>query len=124
MLITGAAALMAMASLASEPVGYEPLIEGRDSAAIEELQSNTELEEDDLVRLINLGVAYARQGREEEARAMFEAAMRSDDREVLETANGEWKDSRHLARLALQMLDADEFTPAPGRVIIRQASAD
>ena len=122
MLITGAAVLMAMASLTSEPVGYEPLVEGRDSAAIEELEANTELDAEDPVRLINLGVAYARQGREEEARAMFEAAMHSADREVLETADGEWKDSRHLARLAIQMLDGNELTSS--QVIVRQASAE
>jgi len=40
---------------------------------------------------------------------MFEAAMRGSDRVVLETAEGEWKESRHLARLALQMLDRGEF---------------
>lgn len=109
MLVTGVAALMAMAGTADEPVGLDPLVDGRNAAAVEELQANTELEQDDPVRLINLGVAYARQGRTAEARAMFEAAMRSKDRVVLETANGEWKDSRHLARFALKMLDRNEF---------------
>ena len=110
MLVTGAVVLMAMANATGEPVGYESLVDGQNSAAVEELQANTELDADDPVRLINLGIAYARQGRKDEARAMFEIAMRSPDRVVLETASGEWKDSRHLARLALKMLDRNEFS--------------
>ena len=106
---------------ASTSVGYESLVEGRDEIAIRELTENSRLAEDDPVRLINLGVAYARQGRREEAREKFEAAMRSADRAVLETAEGKWIESRHLARRALTMLDNNELGPA--RVIVRQASA-
>lgn len=113
MLMNGIAVLALMANapaeIPAESVGYEPLVEGRDAAAVEELNANTELTGDDPVRLINLGIAYARQGRTEEARAMFTAAMTNDDRFVLEVASGEWKDSRHLARLALKMLDGGEF---------------
>ena len=109
MFMTGTAALVMLASGTPAQVGYEPLIEGRDTAAVEQIQANTELAADDPVKLINLGIAYARQGRTEEARDMFETAMRGADRLVLETAKGEWKDSRHLARLALAMLDRGEF---------------
>ncbi len=109
MFLTGASALIVLANTAPANVGYEPLVEGRDAAALEELNGNTDLASDDPARLINLGIAYARMGRTEQARAMFEAAMRSSDRVVLETASGEWKDSRHLARLAMQMLDRGEL---------------
>lgn len=113
MLLISATALAMMAAgpvpAPDSSVGYEPLVEGRDAAAIAELEANTELAVDDPVRLINLGIAYARQGRTEEARAMFEAAMWTEDRVALETATGEWKDSRHLARFALRMLDSGEF---------------
>ena len=40
---------------------------------------------------------------------MFEAALRNSDRLTLETANGEWRDSRHLAKLALTMLARGDF---------------
>lgn len=109
MLMTGTAILMILTAGTPSDVGYEPLLEGRDAAAVEEIQANTELAPDDPVKLINLGIAYARQGRTEEAREMFEEAMRGSDRLVLETADGEWKDSRHLARLALEMLNRGDF---------------
>ena len=114
MLLTGFAAIAllapAPASAAEETaVGYEPLMEGRVSAAIAEIESNDQLEANDPARLINLGIAYAQLGRTAEARAMFEAAMRGDDRVSLETAGGEWKDSRHLARQALALLDRGEL---------------
>ena len=109
MMLTSAAALVMLANPLPANVAYESLIEGQDAEAVEQLQADTELQADDPARLINLGIAYARQGRTEEARAMFEAAMRSADRLVLETAEGEWKDSRHLAHTALKMLDRGEF---------------
>ncbi len=40
---------------------------------------------------------------------MFEAAMWGDDRMTLETSEGRWKDSRHLAKLALEKLDDGDF---------------
>lgn len=109
MLLTSTAAILMVANGAPVEAGYEPLIEGRNAEAVEQLQTSSEANPEDPVVLINLGVAYARQGREAEARQMFEAAMKSSDRMTLETANGEWKDSRHLARLALNMLARGEF---------------
>lgn len=114
MLLTGFAAIALMApapALASEEtgVGYEPLIEGKVAAAINEIEANETLDANDPARLINLGIAYANQGRTEEARALFEQAMNGNDRLALETAEGEWKDSRHLARLALKMLERGDF---------------
>lgn len=109
MLMICATAGVMLANATPANVGYVALTQGRDDVAIEELTRNSDLAKDDPVRLINLGVAYARQGRAQEARAMFEAAMRSSDRAVLETAEGEWMESRHLARMALQMLERGEF---------------
>ena len=109
MLIATAATVLALANPATAEVAYVPLKQGRDAAAIEILDVNSAAEQEDPAKLINLGVAYARQGRKAEARAMFEAAMKSSDRLTLETANGEWKDSRHLARLALKLLEQGEL---------------
>ncbi|RGP41253.1 hypothetical protein BPTFM16_01549 [Altererythrobacter insulae] len=109
MLIATAATVLALANPATAEVAYVPLKQGRDAAAIEILGFDVDAEQQDPAKLINLGVAYARQGRKAEARAMFEAAMKSSDRLTLETANGEWKDSRHLARLALKLLEQGEL---------------
>ena len=114
MLLTGfaAMALFAQAPVADgavDAVAYDSLVEGRNAAAIAELELAEAQNQDDPARLINLGVAYANQGMEAKARAMFEAAMRGDDRMSLETANGEWKDSRHLAREALRLLEKGQF---------------
>lgn len=106
------ALLAAAAPLAAQndKVGYEPLMEGRTLAAIAEIESNNALHAKDPARLINLGIAYARTGQPAQARALFEAAMRSENRLALETSAGEWKDSRHLARLALKMLDSGQLS--------------
>lgn len=109
MMVMSAVATAMLASGAPANVAYEPLIEGRDAVAVEQLRETGEAAAEDPAVLINLGIAYARQGRTQEARAMFEAVMKSSDRMVLETATGEWKDSRHLARLALKMLDRGDL---------------
>lgn len=86
-------------------VGYEPLMDGDAPAAIAEIEANQTLEANDPARLINLGVAYAWTGQTAKARESFETAMRNGERMTLETSDGEWTDSRHLARLALKKLD-------------------
>ncbi len=99
-------------------VAFEELSEGNNSAAIKRIEQNKELENDDPARLINLGVAHARQGKDMQARAMFTAAARLQDRYQMETAKGDWVDSRVLARRALAMLDRGEFR-TNGRVASR-----
>lgn len=103
-----AVALMAQAPIVvtgEHSVGYDALMDGDVSAAIAEIEANQTLEADDPARLINLGVAYAWTGQTAKARDAFETAMRESERVTLETSDGEWKDSRHLARLALKKLD-------------------
>lgn len=105
--------LMAAAA-ASQPLAADPaaahLAGGRDAAAIALLESRGETVETPS-HLINLGIAYARSGNAEKARAAFETALRSRDRMELQTATGAWVDSRALARQALVMLDRGEFVP-------------
>ncbi|WP_128893179.1 hypothetical protein [Erythrobacter sp. HKB08] len=108
MMIASLAAVALMTPAATQ-VGYDELMDGRDAAAIQTIEGNETLEKSDPARLINLGIAHARQGRTEEARKLFTAAMECEDRMSLETSEGEWKDSRHLARLALKMLDNGSF---------------
>lgn len=90
-------------------VAYDELSAGDTAAAIDKIEKSEAPDADHPARSINLGIAYARAGRTDEARAMFEAAAQSDTRYRLETASGEWMDSRDLARRALAMLDRGEF---------------
>jgi len=90
-------------------VGYEELVARDDYAAREAIENSDQLAEDDPARLINHGIALARTGHYEEARAAFEAAAAARNSVELETAEGKWVDSRRLARKALAMLDKGEF---------------
>ena len=91
--------------------GYEELVEGRDTAAIAAIMDNDRIQNDDPARLINLGIAYARKGDDALARQLFEAARDNRNRVELETVEGEWIDSRRLAKQALAMLERGEFAP-------------
>ncbi|WP_324826721.1 hypothetical protein [Qipengyuania zhejiangensis] len=91
-------------------VGYEELVAGQDRAAIEAIENCDGLAQDDPARLINHGIALARLGRFDEARTELEAAANSRESVDLETAEGDWVDSRRLARRALAMLEAGDFS--------------
>lgn len=99
-------------------VAFEELSQADNAAAIARIEANQQLEQSDPARLINLGAAYAREGRLAEARSLFEAAAHSENRVRLETATGEWVDSRRLAYRALAMLDG-ELAGQPTRMAAR-----
>ena len=111
MLITAtvALAMLAQAPAQGVDVAYASMRAGDDRQAIEQIDSRGSVEETDPAKLINLGVAYARSGNEIVAREHFEAAAASPIRYNLETANGDWVDSRRLAMKALRRLDRGEF---------------
>ena len=92
-------------------VGYEELRSGNPDAAIQHIRDNRSLEYNDPAALINLGTAYARLGRKEEAHRAYNAAILSTERYDLQLAGGEWIDSRDAARLAIHYL-ADNRTLA------------
>jgi tetratricopeptide (TPR) repeat protein len=106
-----ASLLMAQALVEAAPVevAYNELASGDTAAAISKIEKDSAEDADHPARLINLGIAYARAGRADDAKAMFNAAVRSEQRYRLETASGDWMDSRDLARRALAMLDKGEF---------------
>lgn len=106
---TAIAILATAQAPAADNFGHQALAEGRDTAAIAAIMDNDRIANDDPARLINLGIAYARQGDAVLARQLFEAARDNRDRVELETAAGEWIDSRRLARQALAMLERGEF---------------
>ena len=113
-LIAFAAAPLAAQTATPTDAGLaaDTLTDGRTMQAIAQLQSELDLHPGDPAILINLGIAQAQSGREQDARMSFEAAMRSRDVIELETANGTSTDSRRLARHALAMLDRGEFRAA------------
>lgn len=88
------------------PVAFDELRSGRTEAAITKLQADNDLSQRDPSRLINLGSAYARLGRDAEAAAMFRAAMASPIRYDVELASGDYMDSRWAARIALNQLES------------------
>ena len=95
------------------------LARGETTTAIASLEIQREASPDDPALLINLGIAYAHVGKEEKARAMFDAALKSDKPTELETADGNATDSRRLARKAMAMLERGEFRAATSRVAQR-----
>ena len=90
-------------------IGYEELAAGQDHAALEAIENCRNLPADDPARQINHAIALARLGEYDAARQSFAAAARNADRLELETATGNWIDSRVLARRGLAMLDGGQF---------------
>lgn len=83
---------------------YEQLAAGDNERAIAQLEQSLASTPGDPALLINLGTAYTREGRLEDARKAFEAAVASDERYQVELADGSWEDSHQVARLALASL--------------------
>jgi Tfp pilus assembly protein PilF len=108
-----ASALVVQAPAANEAaveVAYPEMRAGRSAAAINKIEHADARDANHPARLINLGIAYARVGQTDKAREAFEQAATSEDRYRLETASGEWLDSRDLAREALAMLERGDFS--------------
>lgn len=100
------ATLTVEANRADGNVGYAELASGDANGAIARIEAGGGAERNDPAALINLGSANARLGRLESARQLYVAAIKSDDPQELELADGRWMDSRRAARLALRMLDS------------------
>lgn len=82
-------------------VAHNELLAGLAGQAEARIAANREIDAQDPARLINLGAAYAAQGRTADAEAMFKAAILSEQRYELELSDGSWMDSRQAARIAL-----------------------
>ncbi len=94
---------------AGAEAAYEQLAAGANQDAIERIQAALSQNPGDPALLINLGTAYSREGRFEEARAAFRNAIAAEDRYRVQLADGSWEDSRRVARLALDSLDRTAF---------------
>lgn len=86
-------------------VAYEALSEGRTAEAISKLEASAAVENAQPAALINLGTAYARLGRMQEAQAAFTSALTARQHYYVELADGRWVDSRKAARMALARLE-------------------
>ncbi len=116
------ATLVAPAVPAGDPAGYRDVATGRNVALIESVDAADALQADDPAVLINLGVAYAREGDDRLAAVLFEAAMMSANRCELETATGDWVDSRRLAQRALDKLAQGAFITTAQSLAIADAN--
>ena len=103
-------ALVVSATPNEYDIGYEELVAGHDQEALTAIEECEKLSDHDPARQINHAVALARVGNYDEARARFVAAARNADRFDLETATGDWVDSRVLARRGIAMIDRGEFS--------------
>lgn len=86
-------------------VAQDALLAQDNQAAITRIEHNDALDPWDPARLINLAIAYAGEGDADKARTLLYRAIRSDQWVDLQTANGEWVNSRELARKVLAMID-------------------
>jgi tetratricopeptide (TPR) repeat protein len=84
---------------------YSELAAGETARAITSLERELAREPRNPALLINLGAAYAREGRYEDARRAYQAAADSRERYSLQLADGSWEDSRTIARAALTALN-------------------
>lgn len=108
LLIAASAALLVTApaqEIGRVDAAYDEVSTMRDAHAIERITPDAGAA-DHPAQLINLGVAYARQGETSKAREMLRRAARNDQMLTLETASGQWVDSRVLARRAILALDS------------------
>ncbi len=109
--ILAQAPIVAATHQAAEPaqidVAYTELLAGMPAEAEARIEANHSLDAQDPARLINLGAAYAAQGKSVEAEAMFKAAILSNRQYELELGDGRWVGSRKAARMALADLKRD-----------------
>ena len=81
-------------------IGYEALLKGDNERAVSQILTSAQVSRHDPAKLLNLGRAYARMGRMEEASNMFAAAMQSRDTVDLVLADGRVMNSKDAARKA------------------------
>ena len=94
----------APASAERSDVAYKALARGDAEAALRKLERAGAEKSSDPATLINLAAAYIATGQTARAIASYKAAIATRDRYDLELANGNWADSRDVARQGLASL--------------------
>jgi Flp pilus assembly protein TadD len=85
-------------------IGYEALMRGDNERAVSQIMANAQVSKHDPAKLLNLGRAYARIGRTEQAAGYFKAAMQARDSVDLVLADGRVMNSKVAAREAYASL--------------------
>lgn len=85
-------------------LGFEALISNQNQLALEQLQRDRSVPDNDPAKLINIGRAYARLGDFDRAEEAFTAALFCKDEMDLVLADGREMNSRKAAKLALKEL--------------------
>lgn len=91
-----------------------PLLARRHDEAISLLEQARRDNPNDPAVLINLGIAHAQIGQDQQARALFSSVLGMRAEMDLATSGGRVADSRQIARRAIRMLDHGEFRLKPG----------
>ncbi len=82
-------------------LGYDALMAGDNQRAVEQILAHADENTSDPAKLLNLGRAYQRMGRNSDAVRLYQAARDSSEEFDVELANGAIMSSREAARLAL-----------------------
>ena len=85
-------------------IGYEALVKGDNAQAVSQILASAQVSRHDPAKLLNLGHAYARLGRMDEASALFTVVMQSRDSVDLVLADGSVMNSKEAARKAYARL--------------------
>ncbi len=85
-------------------IGYEALVTGDNARAVSQILASAQVSRHDPAKLLNLGHAYARLGRMDEASALFTVVMQSRDSVDLVLADGRVMNSKEAARKAYARL--------------------
>jgi len=85
-------------------IGYEALVTGDNARAVSQILASAQVSRHDPAKLLNLGHAYARLGRMDEASALFTVVMQSRDSVDLVLADGSVMNSKDAARKAYARL--------------------
>jgi Flp pilus assembly protein TadD len=85
-------------------IGYEALVKGDNERAVSQILASAQVSRHDPAKLLNLGHAYARLGRMDEASALFTVVMQSRDSLDLVLADGSVMNSKEAARKAYARL--------------------
>ena len=85
-------------------IGYEALVKGDNARAVSQILASAQVSRHDPAKLLNLGHAYARLDRMDEASALFTVVMQSRDSVDLVLADGSVMNSKEAARKAYARL--------------------
>jgi Tfp pilus assembly protein PilF len=114
--IAALAVMISVSTQAKEPkgevgyqtgeLGYDALMAGDNQRAAQQILAHADENTSDPAKLLNLGRAYQRMGRNADAIRMFQSAITSRDIFDVELADGTIMSSREAAKIALAQFNA------------------